>query len=117
MRAFARILPFAFVACSYPDFKFSPPEPPDVEVEDTIEPDSAAPIDSSGSEPDTSVEVDAAMVDPVDAMDAAKPDTFLPDTFKPDTFKPDLGPDVAPSGCAVRHDFCANSDTATSPST
>lgn len=100
-RTLAPLLPLAFVACSYPEFSFTPSDTGAV-VDSAV--DSTSPVDSAvdtfveldTSEPDTTV-ADTA-IDVVDAADAR-----------------DTADTKPPSGCELTHDFCQNFDSVTTP--
>lgn len=99
-RTLATLLPLAFVACSYPEFSFTPTDT-GVLVDSAV--DSTSPVDSGidtfveldSNEPDTAADV----VDAADAADAR-----------------DTADTRPPRGCELTHDFCQNFDGVTSPS-
>jgi hypothetical protein len=112
MRWLVAILPFGFVACSYPEFAFAPSATDTGVAADTAVVDSfVPPMDSAA--PDTFValdtEMDTTMDSAIDSEMADTRDAALPDTRD--------AADTMPRGCAAMHDFCANFDTVTAPTT
>jgi len=108
MRWLAAIVPLAFAACSYPEFAFTPSDTGAAIADSGV--DTFTPIDSFVP-PDTDIE-DSTVADAIDAADTA--DTRdAADTA--DTR--DSADTYVPRGCDAPHDFCANFDTVTSPTT